>query len=295
LIRTVDFSSPHITRIMAPCGGSGATVYACEVQGMQCALKEFRFLESKKQLINQRRKKVLNEIEVLQKLSHPNIVRYLSHHTTHNSIQLFLTRYESTLRKEVSSRAKGFEEDLDDPFTCDEIRFVMSQVANGLAFLHQNLIIHRDLKTANLFLNYNMRGEIDNVVIADFDSAKILRSDPKSFCGTNNYIAPEVIQLLNGMNEGETKVYSVLADIWSFGVVLYEMIGLQIPYANDTPQVVIQSISQGIRPTLLPNDKHLTSEYLNSCASLITLYKSCTVYDAQLRPTSCQLVTELEN
>jgi serine/threonine protein kinase len=79
--------------------------------------------------------------------------------------------------------------------------------------LHKNHIIHRDLKPGNLFLDKNM-----NVKVGDFGLAtKVVDGEEinKTFCGTPNYMAPEVLSRYG---------HSYQADIWSLGVIIYTLI-----------------------------------------------------------------------
>lgn len=95
-----------------------------------------------------------------------------------------------------------------------EARYYIAQIVNGLKYLHDNLIIHRDLKLGNLFLDSQMR-----VKIGDFGLAtKLLTREEKrrTICGTPNYIAPEILEGKEG--------HSFEVDVWSTGVILYTLL-----------------------------------------------------------------------
>jgi serine/threonine protein kinase len=250
---------------------------------LQCVMKEFQFFGIPSRDRDAKRDIIQREIEILKRLSHPNIIQYLSSISSYNSIKLFLTRYESTLRKEVQNRV--IDEEL---FSAIEICHVMRQVANGLEYLHKNGITHRDLKSANLFVNYNARGAMDTVVIADFDTAKTDLLGLKSFCGTKNYIAPEIAQLVMQSDEfSVTRVYTFKVDIWSFGMVLYEMLVLCIPYKGISEEEILSYISKGFRPSIPTDLPHLhNTDY----KELISLYEYCATADATQRPTTSELI-----
>lgn len=103
-----------------------------------------------------------------------------------------------------------------------ESRYYMVQLVNGLQYLHEHLIIHRDLKLGNLFIDHAM-----NVKIGDFGlAAKLQTEDERRFtvCGTPNYIAPELL-------EGK-KGHSFEVDIWSTGVILYTFLVGKPPFQS---------------------------------------------------------------
>lgn len=94
-----------------------------------------------------------------------------------------------------------------------ECRYYMHQVIQGVKYLHDNRIIHRDLKLGNLFLNDDL-----HVKIGDFGLATRIEYDgerKKTLCGTPNYIAPEILN---------KKGHSYEVDIWSIGCVMYTLL-----------------------------------------------------------------------
>jgi hypothetical protein len=284
----ISFNQCRITLPLSMSGGSGAAVYGCEIGGLQCAMKEFRFSNFHEEKSGEQRGKILQEIEILRKLSHPNIVRYLAHTSKRSSVRLFMTRYESTLRKEIQTRVVDVRDGIDEPFSPDEVCRVMLHIIKGLIYLHLNGIIHRDLKSDNLFVNYNERGNIDNVVIADFDTAKhYTLHELRTFCGTRNYVAPEVMLLLrgSGSDDGMSR-YTTKVDIWSLGMVLYEVLTLQLPYSSTPIEEVPVKICKGIRPNLpSPPTGIPTADNIERYRSFIDLYEKCTYFEPKLRPT----------
>jgi serine/threonine protein kinase len=95
-----------------------------------------------------------------------------------------------------------------------EVRFYMLQLIEALNFLHRNLVIHRDLKLGNLFLDKDL-----NVKVGDFGLAARLTSSyerRRTVCGTPNYIAPEILEGKDG--------HSFEVDVWSSGVIMYTLL-----------------------------------------------------------------------
>ena len=97
-------------------------------------------------------------------------------------------------------------------FDEDKVRFYGAQIALALEYLHSKGIVYRDLKPENILMD-----EDGYLKLADFGMAKKLKDDEKamSFCGTPEYLAPEIITM-----EGHDKN----ADWWSFGILLFEML-----------------------------------------------------------------------
>ena len=105
-------------------------------------------------------------------------------------------------------------------FTEDETKFIGAQVLIALGYLHCNKIMHRDLKPENVLL------DLDGYVkLADFGLAKFLspNQQAKSFCGTAEYLAPEILTQ-TGHNKS--------VDWWTFGILLYEMVTGRPPFMN---------------------------------------------------------------
>lgn len=107
--------------------------------------------------------------------------------------------------------------------TENEATYFMQDLVEAVEYMHENLVIHRDLKLGNLFLDKNMHIKVGDLGLATrLETAEEKR---KTICGTPNYIAPEIIQGCK-----ETRGHSYEVDIWSMGVILYTMLIGKPPY-----------------------------------------------------------------
>eukprot|EP00261_Vitis_vinifera_P031002 XP_019072245.1 PREDICTED: serine/threonine-protein kinase STY8 isoform X2 [Vitis vinifera] len=145
-------------------------------------------------------------------------------------------------------------------------------VCKGMGYLHQNNIIHRDLKTANLLMDTH------NVVkVADFGVARFQNQEGvmTAETGTYRWMAPEVINHLP---------YDQKADVFSFAIVLWELTTAKIPYDNMTPLQAALGVRQGLRPDL-PENTH---------PKLVDMMQRCWEAVPGNRPSFSEITVELE-
>ncbi len=117
-----------------------------------------------------------------------------------------------------------------------ETRCYILQIIEGLRYLHEHRVIHRDLKLSNLFLSEKME-----LKIADFGLAAKLEfvgEKKRTICGTPNYIAPEILDGRRG--------HSYEADIWSLGVIVYTMLVGKPPFETQDINVTYRRIKMNI-------------------------------------------------
>eukprot|EP00759_Apiculatamorpha_spiralis_P007209 PhF_6_TR14249/c0_g1_i1/m.22873/K08857/NEK1_4_5; NIMA (never in mitosis gene a)-related kinase 1/4/5 len=162
-----------------------------------------------------------SEVNCLSTCNHPNIIKHKESCATDTHFTL-VTEYAEggDLHREISERRKQGVH-----FTSNEIASIFVQVCLAVDHLHQNGILHRDIKPANVFFT-----KLGLIKLGDFGFSKQYEetlSNPvaSTRCGTPLYMSPE-------MWRGEP--YSKSADLWSIGVLLYEMLTLNRPFASDS-------------------------------------------------------------
>lgn len=165
----------------------------------------------------------LREISILQKSRHPNIVSL--HEVLSGSDPSECVLVMEFLEHDL----KTLQEDMHDPFVASEVKTLLRQLVGGVSFLHENSIMHRDLKTSNILLNN--RGQLK---LADFGMARSIppRDAPLTqLVVTLWYRAPE---LLLG-----TERYGTEVDMWSVGCILGELLlkSPVLPGSNEVDQL----------------------------------------------------------
>lgn len=160
------------------------------------------------------------EMEILQETSHPFLLPLLQ--TSNNSSNPLLLfpyisggKFYTYLR-----RAKKFS----SPTTL----FFSSEIVSALSYLHSVGIVHRDIKPKNILLDRE-----GHVVIIDFGFSKKIHERSNTLCGTQKYLAPEMIAC-TGHDKG--------VDWWALGIMVYEMLVGYPPFFDDNPFLTSQKI-----------------------------------------------------
>ena len=134
------------------------------------------------------RHNILTEIKVLAMLQHPNVIEYYENFLQDKSMMIVMEfAAGGTLFDLIEMRRKEGTH-LEE----DELAHLFAQIVLSMYYVHQNQILHRDLKTQNIFLTRSL----DHVKIGDFGISKILSTKSKAFTvvGTPCYISPELCE-----------------------------------------------------------------------------------------------------
>uniref|UniRef100_A0A8C5KXK9 non-specific serine/threonine protein kinase n=1 Tax=Jaculus jaculus TaxID=51337 RepID=A0A8C5KXK9_JACJA len=194
------------------------------------------------------------EIDILASCDHPNIVKLLD-----------AFYYENNLWILIEFCAGGAVDavmlELERPLTESQIQVVCKQTLEALNYLHDNKIIHRDLKAGNIL--FTLDGDIK---LADFGvSAKNTRTIQRrdSFIGTPYWMAPEVVMC----ETSKDRPYDYKADVWSLGITLIEMAEIEPPHHELNPMRVLLKIAKSEPPTLAQPSKWSPNfkDFLKKC------------------------------
>ncbi|MCJ1400124.1 Protein kinase [Xylographa trunciseda] len=202
-------------------------------------------------LRNQPRKElIVNEIIVMKESLHPNIVNYLDSFLIENDTELWV------IMEYMNGGALTDVIENNDSISEDQIAAICRETCKGLAHLHGQDIIHRDIKSDNVLLDTHGR-----VKITDFGFCAKLTADKSkraTMVGTPYWMAPEVVR---------QKEYGPKVDIWSLGIMTIELIESEPPYLNEEPLKALYLIATNGTPKL-KNPESITTalkQFLSTC------------------------------
>lgn len=173
----------------------------------------------------------VSELQIHSKLSHPNVVTFYRAFSFQTSTYVVLELCPNGSLADMLKRRKYL--------TLPEIRRFVIQICGAVKYLHHRHIVHRDLKTGNLFLDEGM-----NVKVGDFGLAALLVTEKEmevkrrtTMCGTPNYLAPEILEKGKGHDE---KV-----DLWAIGVIAYTLAVGKAPFHASTKEEIYKKLKSG--------------------------------------------------
>ncbi|MQM04460.1 hypothetical protein Taro_037255 [Colocasia esculenta] len=248
--------------------GAFGKLYRGTYNGEDVAIKLLERPENDPERAQLMEQQFAQEVMMLATLKHPNIVRFIgacrkpmvwcivTEYAKGGSVRQFLTKRQN---RSVPLRL-AVKQALD--------------VARGMAYVHGLGFIHRDLKSDNLLISFDK-----SIKIADFGVARIeVQTEgmtPET--GTYRWMAPEMIQ---------HRPYNQKVDVYSFGIVLWELITGMLPFQNMTAvQAAFAVVNKGVRPIIPPDCLPVLGEIMTRC------------WDANpdVRPPFTEVVRMLEN
>jgi len=219
---------------------------------------------------------VMGEIEILWRLRHPNVAEMLGvvDTSTSGEICIITEFYNGGSLYDVLHGQKV-------QLSLEEIISYATDVAKAMTYLHDYHITHRDIKSQNILLQKD--GTNASAIVADFGVAKMTEQTLKlaTQIGTPNWMAPEIV-VLNAKKGYDSKV-----DVYSFAMLLYEMMTNQIPFAGMNAIQIGFCLAKGERPAKPSISSRVPKE-------LINLMTRCWSQEPEKRPSFDEIRGELK-
>ncbi|XP_059561555.1 serine/threonine-protein kinase PAK 5 [Myotis daubentonii] len=225
--------------------GEGSTGIVCiateKHTGKQVAVKK---MDLRKQ---QRRELLFNEVVIMRDYHHDNVVDMYNSYLVSDELWVVMEFLEGGALTDIVTHTRMNEE---------QIATVCLSVLRALSYLHNQGVIHRDIKSDSILLTSDGR-----IKLSDFGfCAQVSKEVPKrkSLVGTPYWMAPEVISRLP---------YGTEVDIWSLGIMVIEMIDGEPPYFNEPPLQAMRRIRDSLPPRV--KDLHKVSSVLRGFLDLM--------------------------
>eukprot|EP00930_Biecheleria_cincta_P009474 TRINITY_DN11122_c0_g1_i1.p1 TRINITY_DN11122_c0_g1~~TRINITY_DN11122_c0_g1_i1.p1 ORF type:complete len:425 (-),score=69.77 TRINITY_DN11122_c0_g1_i1:143-1417(-) len=214
--------------------GSGSYGKAVLVQDRESKRYVMKIIDMSR-MDSKQRKDAINEVRVLSSLKHPYIVSYRESFTEHKNLAIVMDYADGGDLHQRIQRTR----EAGKTFPEEKILRWATEATLALKYLHDKHVLHRDLKSQNLFLTSQ-----DRLRIGDFGISKVLESTvafAKTTIGTPYYLSPEICL---------EKPYTFSSDVWALGCVIYEMAALRVPFDATSLQSLVQKITRGPTPAI---------------------------------------------
>ena len=229
-------------------------VYRCNVNGVTYAVKNFNVND-----IQFSQKEFQSEIALMSLLNHKNIVSAVAASTQKPHLFILANLY-----------TRG---SLTDVMKAENLHFstvlrILLDAARGMEYLHSLNIIHRDVKPGNILV-----GDDFSAAVSDFGTSRVCKDRMTPTVGTAIYMAPDLV---------ESTSYTKKADVYSFGITMWEVMERRSPFPSSQPIDIIFSAKAGVRPTFTSN------------CPLQDLIRACWDANPEIRPSFAAIEAQLE-
>ena len=197
-------------------------------------------------------KRLTNEISILQKISHQNIVKLIEVKKTKSHIYIVT---EFCNGGNITDNLNKYRLIHRKPFSEEIVQYLMKQIVSAIYYLHMNKIVHRDLKLDNILLHFPDENDKANlnllkaeVKLIDFGFATRLRTAKNNLTntilGTPSNMEPHMLKNMENRTP-DLKGYNEKVDIWSLGTLCYEMLTGRMTFAGNTMDELYQKVKAG--------------------------------------------------
>ena len=193
-----------------------------------------------------------NELALLKEINHPNIVKLIEIQETSDYYHI-ITEYCNG--GDLSSSLEKYQEKNNKAFSEEIVQHIMRQLLSAINYLHEKKIFHRDLKTENILIHYdNEDDRLNNNIIngkiklIDFGFARHFDKGKNvgiSTLGTPLYMDPGIIQKFNKVKNYKDYTYDEKVDIWSLGIICYELLIGKNPFDSQSMAELLEKIRKG--------------------------------------------------
>jgi serine/threonine-protein kinase OSR1/STK39 len=224
---------------------------------------------------------IRSEVVTMKQCVHPNVLSCLACFSEGASLYLVMPYMDRGSALHVMSQMKSSgirAAGLDESW----VKYILCEVLKGIQYLHDQKLIHRDIKAGNILLNSNGEVKIADFGVSTFMQEKGEDRNHATFVGTVCWMAPEVMEQMNG--------YAYGADVWSIGITALELAKGYAPYAKHAPMKVLLMTLQQPPPTLDTYDTNASgTEWASNSSKFKKFIKNCLKRDPNDRSTVAQL------
>ena len=237
--------------------GSFASVYRVQNR-ITGEIRAMKVIKKSSKYSNENEAEIFNEINILRKMDHPNVLKIFEFYSEKNSFSMVT---------EICSGGELFQEIVDKgPFSEKYSAYVMYQIFSAINYCHNIHIVHRDLKPENILIVKREKNGLPLIKICDFGTSKLFERGAveRKLVGSSYYIAPEVLK----------KKYNEKCDLWSCGVILYILLSGRPPFGGENDQEILLNVSRGVFDLKSHPFNSLSPEVINLIKSLLTVDSS---------------------
>ena len=244
--------------------GSFSTVYKvkCKIDNCIYAMKEVNLPNlNHKEIDNS-----FNEVQILSKIKSEYIISYIDSFSQNGKLYL-ITEYAEFGDMEQIIKNRQITKNY---FNENHLINIWKQIIKGILVLHKNHIIHRDLKSANIFI---IDEKIEKIKIGDLNVCRVINDQKLKHTqtGTPYYSSPEI---------WNNKPYDYKSDIWSLGCLFYEMTSFNLPFKGQSMKEIYDKIEECYVPQI---PKHYSK-------NIKIIIQMCLRYNDKLRPSAEELI-----